>query len=141
MNKPFIDTRLEIRSVTEISGWGVFSREHIHAGEIIEISTVVVYPRKLMEVAIWACQAEGISDADLKLDQYSINWQAQGAVMLGWASIYNHSDNPNVKFIADYELNLIGIQAIKNIDANSQILVSYGEHWFNQKPYVKKVEF
>lgn len=141
MNKPFIDTRLEIRSVTEISGWGVFSREHIHAGEIIEISTVVVYPRKLMEVAIWACQAEGISDADLKLDQYSINWQTQGAVMLGWASIYNHSDNPNVKFIADYELNLIGIQATKNIDANSQILVSYGEHWFNQKPYVKKVEF
>jgi SET domain-containing protein len=61
--------------------------------------------------------------------------------MLGWASIYNHSDNPNVKFIADYELNLIGIQATRNIDANSQILVSYGEHWFNQKPYVKKVEF
>jgi SET domain-containing protein len=141
VNKPFIDTRLEIRSVTEISGWGVFSREHIHAGEIIEISTVVVYPRKLMEVAIWACQAEGISDADLKLDQYSINWQAHGAVMLGWASIYNHSDNPNVKFIADYDLNLIGIQAIRNIDANSQILVSYGEHWFNQKPYVKKIEF
>ena len=42
MNKPFIDTRLEIRSVTEIAGWGVFTREQIYAGEIIEISTVVV---------------------------------------------------------------------------------------------------
>ena len=141
MNKPFIDTRLEIRSVTEIAGWGVFSREQIHAGEIIEIAPAIVYPRKLMEVAIWACQAEGITDAELKIDQYSINWQTQGAIMLGWASIYNHSDNPNAKFIADYDLNLIGIQALKNIDANSQILVSYGEHWFNQKPYIKKVEF
>lgn len=141
MNKPFIDSRLEIRAITEISGWGIFSREQIYAGEIIEISTVVVYPRKLMEVAIWACQAECIPDEELKIDQYSINWQAQGAIMLGWASVYNHSDKPNVKFIADYKLNLVGVQAVKNIEANSQILVSYGEHWFSQKTYIKEVKF
>ena len=141
MNKPFIDPRLEIRFVAEISGWGVFAKETIYAGEIIEISPVIVYPRKLMEVAIWACQAEGIANEELKLDQYSINWQAQGSVMLGWASIYNHSDNPNIKFIADYKLNLIGVQVTKNVEADTQMLVSYGEHWFNQKPYVKKVEF
>ncbi len=141
MNKPFIDPRLGIRFIAEISGWGVFTKETIYAGEIIEIAPVIVYPRKLMEVAIWACQAEGITDGELKIDQYSINWQAQGAVMLGWASIYNHSDNPNAKFIADYELNIIGIQATRNIEEDEQILVSYGEHWFVQKPYVKKVDF
>ena len=140
--KPFIDSRLEIQSVPQIGGWGIFTKENINDGVIIEMAPVVVYPRQLMEIAIWSCQAEGIPNGDLKLDQYTVNWQADGGFPMGWVALYNHKDDNNCQFIADYELNLIGIKTIKPISAEEQLFVSYGEHWFNSKiGYITKYPF
>lgn len=139
---PFIDERLELRQVPEINGWGVFTKNAITEGAIIEIAPVVVYSRHLMELAIWSCQAEGIPNSELRLDQYTVNWGADGALPLGWVGLYNHKDDNNCQFIADYGLNLIGIKTIKPISADEQLFVSYGEHWFNQKAgYIKKYPF
>ena len=141
MSKPYIDNRLEIRHIPEISGWGVFTREKIKMGAVIEIAPVIVYPRKLMEVAIWSCQAEGIPNPDLRIDQYTIDWLGNGAFPLGWAGIYNHSDNNNCQFIADYERSLVGIITLRPIEPEEQLCVSYGETWFKAKGYIKKYPF
>jgi len=139
---PFIDSRLEIHPVPEINGWGVFTTQSINENTIVEIAPIIVYPKNVMEMTIWTCRAEGMSDNDLKLDQYTVNWQNDGGLPLGWAGLYNHKDDNNCQFIAYYQLNLIGIQTIKPISAGEQLFVSYGEHWFNAKSgYIKKYPF
>lgn len=141
MNNPFIDSRLEIQHIKEIDGWGIFTKEDIDEGVIVEIAPVVVFPRRLMEVAIWSCQAEGVPNADLKIDQYTVNWGHDGGFPMGWTALYNHKDDNNCQFVADYLANLIGIRTIKPIFSNEQLFVSYGEHWFDKKGYVKKYSF
>ncbi len=141
MNKPFIDSRLEIRLVPEISGWGVFALQPVEKNVIVEIAPVIVYPNALMNFAIWSCQAEGIPSKDLMIDQYSIRWLEDGCIPLGWTGLYNHSDNNNCQFIADYERKFIAILTLRDISADEQLFVSYGPTWFKDKGYVKKYEF
>jgi hypothetical protein len=138
---PYIDTRLEIRHIDKIGGWGIFAKETIPVSELVEVAPVVIYPKVLMDVAVWSCQAEGIPNKDLMLDQYAIHWNGSGAMPLGWVGLYNHSDNNNAEFTADYGRKLIGIITIREIQPNEQICVSYGDDWFAKKPYVPKVEF
>ena len=141
MTKPFIDRRLEIHFLPEISGWGVFTLQPISRGEIVEIAPVIVYPKVLMDIAIWSCQAEGISDERLKIDQYTIRWLDDECISLGWTGLYNHSDNNNCQFVADYEKNLIAILSTQDIAADEQLCVSYGDEWFKKKSYIKKITF
>ena len=138
---PYIDKRLELRLVPEISGWGVFATEFIAEGKIIELAPIILMPKKLIDVAIWACQAEGISNKDLMLDQYCIKWKEDMACPLGWVGLYNHSDNNNANFIGNFESNLIGIQTIKDLNPGQQVLVYYSSDWFTEKGYINKVEF
>ena len=121
--------------------YAIFTTDTIDEGVIVEIAPVVVFPRKLMELAIWSCQAESIPNKDLKIDQYTINWKSEGAFPMGWTGLYNHKDDNNCQFIAEYDIDLIGIITIKPISAKEQLFVSYGKHWFNEKGYVTKYDF
>ena len=142
VTNPFIDERLEIRWIDSIQGWGVFANQPINSGALIEVAPVVVYPRKIANVSLWACQAEGIPDKDLKIDQYSLEWQGNNAFPLGWTGIYNHSDNPNCRFYADYKLSLLGIVTLQEVAADTQLLISYGQTWFeSKKSYIVKHSF
>jgi SET domain-containing protein len=136
--KIFVDSRVDLRYIEEIKGWGVFAWHDIGKNSLIEVAPVVVYPKKLIDVALWACQAEGIPNADLKIDQYTIGWQENVAFPLGWTGLYNHSDNPNCQFIADYEKSMLGIQTLRDIKADEQLFVSYGKTWFEEKGYITK---
>lgn len=141
MNRPFIDSSIELKYIPEISGWGVFAVNNINTNTILETSPVVVYPKRLMDMAIWCCQAEGIQNKDFKFDQYALLWKEDCAMPLGWAGMYNHKDFPNCIFVSDYENSLLSVKAIQPIPAGEQLFVSYGEHWFKQKGYVTKYEF
>ena len=140
-SNPFIDKRLELRYLPEISGWGVFSSEFIKEGELIEMSPVIEMPKQLVDIAIWSCQAEGIPNKDLMLDQYCIRWGDKMACPLGWVGLYNHSDNNNAMFVGEHEKNLIGILTIKAINPGQQVLVYYSDTWFSEKGYISKVDF
>ena len=140
MSKPkiFVDSRVEIRYIEKIDGWGVFAWHDISAKSLIEIAPVVVYPKRLIDVAIWACQAESIPNKDLKIDQYTIGWRGSVAFPMGWTGLYNHHDDPNCQFIADYDNNLLGIHTLRDIKKDEQLFVSYGQDWFSEKGYVAK---
>jgi len=140
-NNPYIDSRVEIRWIPEINGRGIFAREFIPAQTIIEKAPLVIFPKKLMEMAIWMLQADGMRSHEFKLDQYTVDWSDQGAVPLGWAAIYNHSDTNNCEFHGFYEDELLGIIALRDIKAGEQCCVTYGSSWFAEKGYVKKVDF
>lgn len=141
-SNPYIDPRLEIRWIPEIAGRGVFAKEHIVEGTILEKAALVIYPAKIMDMAIYLLQAEGMRSHEFKLDQYVVEWDGdQCAVPLGWAAIYNHSDNNNCRFASFDKEDLLAIIAIRDIAAGEQCCVTYGPTWFDKKGYIKKVDF
>ena len=141
-NRPFIDSRLEIQWVPEISGWGVFATTDIPVGTIIERAPLIVYPAKISDMTFWLLQAEGVMSEDMILDRYLLRWKGSAsAVPLGWSGLYNHSDQNNATFQNCGEEDLIEIRTTKQILAGEQCLVSYGDQWFKDKGYLKKVDF
>ena len=148
MNCPFISDFLNLKQLPEINGWGVFTSQHIKKGTTIEISPVIFYPQKLLNVSIFMSIAEGIKSHEIGIDQYSIAWPdthdsfQKSAIMLGYLSMYNHSANPNARFYSDFSDRLMGIIADTDIQANSQITVSYGPDWFNlKKNYLSQIDY
>lgn len=141
-NRPFIDARLEVQWVPEINGWGVFASADIPTDTIVERASLIVYPEKISDMTFWMLQAEGVKSEDLILDRYLLKWdESSSAVPLGWAGLYNHSNQNNATFQNCGEDVLIEIRTIKPILAGDQCLVSYGDQWFKARGYVKKVDF
>lgn len=138
MNNPFILNCLELKDVPQINGWGVFTYETIPADTIIELSPIFTYPRKLITIAMYMAQGDGMSIDDIVLDQYGMSWadgseEPKTAVMLGYLSIYNHSGNNNSEFFCDFENRLIGVKTLRNISVGEQLTVNYGPYWVESK--------
>jgi hypothetical protein len=148
MDKPFISNFLYLKEIPEINGYGVFTNQDIPVDTLIEVSPVILYPLSIMNMAIYFARGEGYKDSELMIDQYAITWvdkdkpNERAGLMLGYCSVYNHSNNNNARFTTDYETNLMGVVTIKPVKKNEQVTVSYGLHWFEQKSsYITPVEF
>lgn len=100
---------------SNIDGIGVFSKENIFEGEIIEVCPIILLSN------------EDITYVDnTKLYNYYFNWEKnQIAIGLGYGSLYNHSYEPNAIYIKDYNNKQIIIKALKNINKNEEIFVNY----------------
>lgn len=116
---------------SEDKGRGVFTGKEILEGSIIEICPIIKLSAK--DVAIIH---------ETRLHDYYFFWgtKGEGAIALGYGSIYNHAKTPN----ADYEMNIgdntITFFATRAIDAGEEITVSYsqggeqeGKLWFEVK--------
>lgn len=102
------------------AGLGVFAREDIKKGELIEESPVLVIPGD-----------ELANLTKTKLFDYYFAWGKgfkDGAVALGLLSMYNHSYKPNAKYIKNLDSNTISFVAIKDIKKELEILVNYNGH-------------
>jgi uncharacterized protein len=98
-------------------GRGVFALRAFKAGETIERAPVIPFPAaqwKLMEATV--------------LDDFCFAWgegNEDGAVGLGFASIYNHSFTPNARYIPRLaELHLEYV-AIRDIQPGEEITTNY----------------
>lgn len=97
-----------------IHGYGVFAGEKIEKGEIIE-----------------ECYAILTAGQDIALNNYYFGAQDKSAVLTGLGFIYNHSEQPNATYFFD-ELNTVMVFQAKNaIEAGKEIVISYGENWFD----------
>jgi uncharacterized protein len=149
LKTPFISIFLYLKEIPEINGWGVFTSEVIKENTVIEISPVFLYPQALLDISIFMAGAEGIQNKEIGIDQYSIVWPGdtdskfqKSAVMLGYLSMYNHSNSNNAHFFSDFKNRLMGITTIKQINKDEQVTVSYSPTWFEQKKgYVNYVDF
>tara|TARA_B100000768_G_scaffold179917_1_gene198661 strand:+ start:241 stop:633 length:393 start_codon:yes stop_codon:yes gene_type:complete len=98
-------------------GRGVFCHNFILPGEIIEISPILHIEKT----------------SDVELNKYLFKYQTNSVIGLGIASMFNHSDNPNILW--DY--NKIGdIVFISNklILPGQQLFINYGKrYWKNRK--------
>ena len=114
---------------SELHGRGVFTGVDIVKESLIEICPVLVLPAKDLEAI-----------KKTMLYNYYFEWGEdydQPAFALGHGSIYNHSYQPNARYLADFEQETISFYAIRDIKAGEEVTVNYlglpgekGRVWF-----------
>lgn len=104
---------------SSMHGFGVFAGKTIKKGAIIE-----------------ECYFIHSKGGDKALDDFY--FEAKGkkgknALLLGFGSIYNHSDEPNADYTINLKTRVATITAEKTILKGKEIFVSYGDKWFSSR--------
>lgn len=103
---------------SQIAGLGVFASKEIAKGEVIEESSVIVIPEE---------QISDLAKTDL-LNYAFFAWgpdKMAAAVVFGHGSLFNHSYEPNARYVIAAEENLIRFVAIKDIKPDEEIVMNY----------------
>ena len=99
----------------ELKGRTVVAKQKIGPGELIERAPVIVFTPE-----------EWILIDQTILNDYCFRWgEKQGAVALGFGSLYNHSFNPNAKYRQNLRELAIDFVALKEIKVGEEITVNY----------------
>jgi SET domain-containing protein len=96
-----------------VKGRGVFARGPLACGEVIEFAPVLVLERS--ETPVLLGTALGHHAFDLGRNRVGIG--------LGYASLYNHTRNPNAEF--ESSVDGIRIVALRAIRTDEEILLDY----------------
>ena len=110
---------------TTNKGRGVFTRQNIDAGAVIEESPVIVM----------TAQDRVLLDKTL-LHDYIFEWgneKDQCCMALGYLSIYNHSYGSNCEYFMDFEEQTIRIKTIRAIKKGEELTINYNGDWNNNK--------
>ncbi len=121
--------RIEVRQV-EGKGRGVFARGTIRADELIERAPVIII----------ACEEARFIE-ETTLQYYWYDWkkdEESAAFVLGYGSVYNHSYEPNARYVRRFEDQMMDFLAIRDIAEGEEICINYNgviddrsEVWFD----------
>jgi SET domain-containing protein len=113
---------LEIRYINEMKGFGVFALEKINSGNIVEICYCISTYNQIINPLV-----------DY-LFEISTNDKNIGVLPLGYGSIYNHSDSPNIKWKVNKTNNsFIEFYSLREIESGEELCHSYGENYWNTR--------
>jgi hypothetical protein len=109
---------------SQVHGYGVFAKEDIKAGEIIEECQAVLLDTTFPNNKDWV------------LGRYCMTWNASSeidqkygptmAMMLGHGMIYNHSEKPNAYVVQDTYMKVFTFYALSDIPKGTEISWYYG---------------
>ena len=115
---PFSIDGVEIQN-SPISGKGCFATKNIEKGSLIEKGPfIAIYKEQV---------GNRLMNIVFGLDNHS------SAILLGWGSIYNHSDLNNSDWDLNANDNYFTIIANRDIDEGEEITVSYGDGWLESR--------
>jgi SET domain-containing protein len=127
---------LEVRYISAKKGKGVFAKKDIKKDRIIDIAHVVPIPnkdyKKIRKTILY---------------NYCYIWEDpkhmpafRNAITLSISQFINHSFQPNVKYLYDYENKAIEFSAIRDINKGEEISVNYNGLVEDQSPMWFEVE-
>jgi len=123
MDKEHVPSLLKIPTKLRVGkshGYGIFATAPIKAGEIIEETPM-------------------LSQNDPYLTNYTFGYNKQHLLALGFGSLYNHSDNPNVSHSINTEGNVMTFTALRDIPEGGQCTISYGSQYFPSRGIVPEL--
>ncbi|MEZ5814730.1 MAG: SET domain-containing protein-lysine N-methyltransferase [Alphaproteobacteria bacterium] len=114
---------------TSGKGRGVFALEDIEEKELVEKSPVVPFPKSEMDLE---------RKYETALGQYQLWWSDEKdkecAIGFGYLMLYNHSENPNIKLVRNYEDKTISVIARRSINIGEELVHQYHSGtWFEVK--------
>jgi hypothetical protein len=107
------------KSSIQDSGLGVYTNRDFNIEDIVEIAPVIRVQTEYL------FQENNILNDYIFRDPYDNNYKI---VALGFGSMYNHADEPNMKYY--YQNGKMIYQAIKPIKAGDELFISYGVNWW-----------
>lgn len=116
---------------SSIHGWGVFAKEKIYNGEIIEECVILSLPIQKGEVSGLLC--------DYRFNFPSGNEWSEQVIALGFGSLYNHSEEPNAFWYSNDTKRTFIFEATRDIEPGEEIFVYYGDHnyWNDGRNHVE----
>src|SRR3989344_6401411 len=101
---------------TKDKGRGVFALKNFKKGEVVEECPVIPLTAK-----------ESLICEQTILEYYLYPWKGKkdGAVVLGYGLLYNHSFDPNASYYLKYPKKKIIYKAIRPVRKGEEILVNY----------------
>ena len=101
-------------------GRGAFSERDFSPGDVVEVCPVILLDYQIKELS-------------LPVQRVVFNWAKlcdapeKYALVLGYGSMYNHADHPNLRYSADSENQAMIYTAVRDIEHGEQLTVSYNQ--------------
>ena len=111
--------------ITTAKGRGIFTRERIPAGTVIEVAPVIVMDKSDRQYL----------DKTL-LHDYIFEWgkaKDQCCMALGLIPIYNHSYKSNCEYFMDFEEDSIFVKTVRIIEKGEELTINYNGDWSDGK--------
>lgn len=111
---------------TQDMGRGVFTREDIDTGTLVEVAPVIVMTaeeRKLLDQTL--------------LHDYIFEWGEQSdqcCMALGYVPVYNHSYQSNCEYEMDFDSRQILVRSVKPVKAGEELFINYNGEWNDSTP-------
>ncbi len=102
-------------------GRGVFTRERIPAGTVVELSPVIVMSSE-----------DRIHLDKTALHDYIFEWgknKDKCCMALGLVPVYNHSYKSNCEYFMDYEDDTIMVKTVRLIENGEELTINYNGDW------------
>jgi SET domain-containing protein len=121
MNVINTNPKLYIKYIDNIRGFGVFTNQKIKKGELIE-----------------QCYSLCIDTTVKGFDAYWFRYRGDSTLLpLGFGTIYNHSNTPNIIWkIIDENKRIINFYAIDDIDIDCELCHNYGPGYLKHIPLI-----
>ena len=127
---------LEVKYISPKKGRGVVAKKKILRGKLVDVTNVVLIPNNDYNLI-----------QDTILYHYIYEWsdpknkgEYTNAIAFGVCQFFNHSYNPNLKYIYDYENSTIEFVAIKDILKGEELTVNYNGRVKDKTPVWFDVE-
>lgn len=108
------DGKIAIRK-SKIGGYGVFARKKFYPGDLIDESVCLVKPNTMWDKAT---------------EDYVFCRGKLTALPLTGGAMFNHSATPNARHELTNGLKRCRVIAVKKIDKDEEIFISYGPDYF-----------
>lgn len=109
----------------EGKGRGVFTKENIAAGTLIEEAPVIVMSAE-----------DRIQIDKTLLHDYIFAWgndKSRCCMALGFVPIYNHSYASNCEYFMDFEEEIIQVKTVREIQSGEELTINYNGDWNDEK--------
>lgn len=115
---------LYLEIINETIGFGVFTNSKLNIGDVVETCYCLPFHPK---------------DTQYSNFLYTTN-SNEDFLSLGFGSIYNHSETPNIKWnIVSVKYRIINFIAIRDIEIGEELTHNYGKKWWNKRNELKLV--
>jgi SET domain-containing protein len=102
-------------------GRGVFTRERIPGGTIVELSPVIVMNG-----------SDRVHLDKTLLHDYIFEWgkqKDQCCMALGFIPMYNHSYASNCEYFMDFDDDTIFVKTVSAVEAGEELTINYNGNW------------
>jgi SET domain-containing protein len=109
---------IEVRK-SDVHGWGVFSKEKINKGEIIEECHCLYMTE---DEASYTHHLKPIKRNTIRVDD---NGDFPYVIPFGYGALFNSDNDPNIVYLWDSENKILIFRTIRDIESDEELFLNY----------------